>query len=53
VSLPAGRGAGAGRNPDGQPVSRFWEFQAIETGIFLALTAILLYLAIRRIRRIS
>jgi hypothetical protein len=36
-----------------QPASRFWEFQAIETGIFLALTAILLYLAIRRIRRIS
>jgi hypothetical protein len=36
-----------------QPASRFWEFQGIETGIFLALTAILLYLAIRRIRRIS
>ena len=36
-----------------QPASRFWEFQVIETGIFLALTAILLYLAIRRIRRIS
>jgi ABC-2 family transporter protein len=36
-----------------QPESRFWEFQGIETGIFLALTAILLFLAIRRIRRIS
>jgi hypothetical protein len=36
-----------------QPASRFWEFQGIETGIFLALTAILCYLAIRRIRRIS
>jgi ABC-type transport system involved in multi-copper enzyme maturation permease subunit len=36
-----------------QPASRFWEFQGIETGIFLTLTAILLYLAIRRIRRIS
>ena len=36
-----------------QPGSRFWEFQGIETGIFLALTVILLYLAIRRIRRIS
>jgi hypothetical protein len=36
-----------------QPDSRFWEFQVIETGIFLALTAILLYLAIRRIRRIT
>lgn len=36
-----------------QPASRFWEFQGIETGIFLALTVVLLYLAIRRIRRIS
>ncbi len=36
-----------------QPASRFWEFQSIETGIFLTLTAILLYLAIRRLRRIS
>lgn len=36
-----------------QPASRFWEFQSIETGIFLALAAILLYLTIRRIRRIS
>jgi len=36
-----------------QPDSRFWDFQGIETGIFLALAAILLYLAIRRIRRIA
>jgi ABC-type transport system involved in multi-copper enzyme maturation permease subunit len=36
-----------------QPASRFWEFQGIETGIFIALSAILLYLAVRRIRRIS
>lgn len=36
-----------------QPASRFWEFQGIETGIFLALTALLIYLALRRIRRIS
>jgi hypothetical protein len=36
-----------------QPGSRFWAFQSIETGIFLALTALLLYLAIRRIRRIA
>jgi len=36
-----------------QPAGRFWEFQGIETGIFLALTVILFYLAIRRIRRIS
>jgi hypothetical protein len=36
-----------------QPESRFWEFQGIETGIFLALAAILIYLAVRRIRSIS
>jgi ABC-type transport system involved in multi-copper enzyme maturation permease subunit len=36
-----------------QPASRFWEFQGIETGIFLALAAILVYLAIRRLRQIG
>ncbi|MFF2013946.1 ABC transporter permease [Streptomyces sp. NPDC058195] len=36
-----------------QPGDRFWIFQGIETGIFLVLTALLLYLAIRRIRRIA
>ena len=36
-----------------QPGDRFWDFQGIECGIFLALTAILLYLAVRRIRAIS
>ncbi|GAA1401062.1 ABC transporter permease [Kitasatospora putterlickiae] len=36
-----------------QPADRFWTFQAIETGIFLALTALLITLAIRRVRRIS
>jgi hypothetical protein len=36
-----------------QPASRFWEFQGIETGIFLALAAILVYLTFRRIRGIS
>ncbi len=36
-----------------QPASRFWELQGIESGIFLALTAILFYLAVRSIRRIS
>lgn len=36
-----------------QPGNRFWDFQGIESGIFLALTAILLYLAVRRIRSIS
>jgi ABC-2 family transporter protein len=36
-----------------QPAGRYWLFQGIETGIFLALAALLLYLAIRRIRRIA
>jgi hypothetical protein len=36
-----------------QPSSRFWAFQGIETGIFLALTALLLYLAVCHIRRIA
>ncbi|WP_035841284.1 ABC transporter permease [Kitasatospora azatica] len=36
-----------------QPASRFWEFQSIETGIFLALTAALLYFTIRRLRRVA
>ncbi|MDT0320319.1 ABC transporter permease [Streptomyces millisiae] len=36
-----------------QPGDRFWPFQFIETGVFLALTALLCYLAVRRIRRLS
>lgn len=36
-----------------QPASRFWLFQSIETGIYVVLAAFLLYLAIRRIRRIA
>jgi hypothetical protein len=36
-----------------QPGSRYWLFQGIETGIFVALAAVLLYLAVRRIRRIA
>jgi hypothetical protein len=36
-----------------QPGTRFWAFQTIETSIFLALTALLLYLTLRRIRRIA
>ena len=35
------------------PADRFWLFQGIETGIFVALAAVLLYLAVRRIRRIA
>ena len=52
----SGQGFGAGPYSNWiqyQPGSRFWAFQSIETGIFLALTALLLYLAIRRIRRIA
>ncbi|WP_435207904.1 transporter [Micromonospora sp. bgisy143] len=36
-----------------QPADRFWLFQSIETGIFVALAALLLYLAVRRVRRIA
>ncbi|MFG3640961.1 ABC transporter permease [Micromonospora sp. NPDC047762] len=36
-----------------QPADRFWLFQGIETGIFVALAFLLLYLAIRRVRRIA
>ncbi|MGH3414981.1 MAG: ABC transporter permease [Actinocrinis sp.] len=36
-----------------QPGSRFWAFQGIETGIFVALAALLLVLAVQRLRRIA
>lgn len=36
-----------------QPGDRFWTFQAIETGVFLVLTALLLLLAVRRLRRVA
>ncbi|MEV1331319.1 transporter [Micromonospora costi] len=36
-----------------QPADRFWLFQGIETGIFVALALLLVYLAVRRIRRIA
>jgi hypothetical protein len=36
-----------------QPGSRFWLFQSIEAGIFVALAAVLIYLAIRQVRRIA
>jgi ABC-type transport system involved in multi-copper enzyme maturation permease subunit len=48
-----GLGAGAYNWQLYQPASRFWLFQGIETGIFVALAVLLLYLAIRRIRRIT
>ena len=58
---PEGRACGAelGLQPGAynwqlyQPADRFWLFQGIETGIFVALAALLLYLAVRRIRRIA
>jgi hypothetical protein len=49
----AGIGAGAYNWQLIQPAGRFWLFQGIETGIFAALAVILLYLAVRRIRRIA
>ncbi|MET7879639.1 ABC transporter permease [Micromonospora profundi] len=60
-SGPDGRACGAelGLQPGAynwqlyQPADRFWLFQGIETGIFVALALILLYLAVRRIRRIA
>ncbi|HEY3867158.1 MAG TPA: ABC transporter permease subunit [Actinocrinis sp.] len=36
-----------------QPGDRFWAFQGIETGIFLALAALLIALAVRRLGRVS
>jgi ABC-type transport system involved in multi-copper enzyme maturation permease subunit len=48
-----GLGAGAYNWELYQPGDRFWIFQGIETGIFVVLAALLLYLAIRRIRRIA
>ncbi|MBL1097776.1 ABC transporter permease [Streptomyces coffeae] len=36
-----------------QPADRFWAFQTIETVAFLALAALLLYLAVRRLRLIA
>ncbi|WP_410812094.1 ABC transporter permease [Micromonospora sp. 067-2] len=56
-----GRGCGAelGLEPGAynwqlyQPADRFWLFQGIETGIFVALALLLLYLAVRRVRRIA
>ena len=57
-------GAGSLRQPTGprpgaynwqlyQPADRFWLFQGIETAIFVALAVLLLFLAVRRIRRIA
>ena len=57
---PPNAGAGCGQFPAGmynwelyQPDSRFWLFQGIETGIYVVLALLLVYLAVRRIRRIA
>jgi ABC-type transport system involved in multi-copper enzyme maturation permease subunit len=55
---PSGCG-GAGAGPGAynwlryQPGDRFWAFQGIETGIFVLLTAALVFFAIRRLRTIA
>jgi hypothetical protein len=36
-----------------QPADRYWTFQWIETGVFMVLALGLLYLALRRVRRIA
>ncbi|MFF5288780.1 ABC transporter permease [Paractinoplanes globisporus] len=36
-----------------QPGDRFWAFQWIELGIFVALAALLVWLAVRRVRRLA
>ncbi|KIF79495.1 transporter [Streptomyces sp. 150FB] len=36
-----------------QPGDRFWAFQSVETGIFVALAALLILLAFRRLQRIA
>lgn len=36
-----------------QPGARFWDFQWIETGVFVALAALLVWFALTRLRRIS
>lgn len=50
---PGNIGAGAYNWIQYQPADRFWPFQAIETGIFVALAALLVYLAVRRIRKVA
>ncbi|HEU5108421.1 MAG TPA: transporter [Micromonosporaceae bacterium] len=61
VSGPDGRPCGEGIGLEAgaynwqlyQPADRFWLFQWIETGVFVALAALLIYLAVRRLRRIA
>jgi hypothetical protein len=59
AQVPGGGVCGAEGGPGAynwqlyQPGDRFWLFQGIETGIFVVLAALLIYLAIHRIRRIA
>ena len=53
ATCPTPYGPGAYNWEVYQPAARFWLFQGIEFGIYLALAALLLYFAIRRIRRIA
>jgi hypothetical protein len=48
-----GAGAGAYNFEIYRPADRFWLFQYIETGLFVALAAVLIALAIRRMRKIA
>jgi hypothetical protein len=61
AALPGGRPCGSDLDlPAGaynwqlyQPGDRFWLFQLIETGIYLALAAVLILLAVRLLRRLA
>jgi len=48
-----GLGEGAYNWLSYQPADRYWLFQTIETGIFVALAALLMLLAVRQIRKIA
>jgi ABC-type transport system involved in multi-copper enzyme maturation permease subunit len=49
----SGAGPGAYNWMEYQPGDRFWTFQGIETGIFVLLTAALVFFAVRRLRTIA
>jgi hypothetical protein len=58
---PGGGGCGAdlGIGPGAynwelyQPADRYWLFQGIETGLYVVLAGLLIYLAVRRVRRLA
>jgi hypothetical protein len=49
VCPPNAAGPGAATWVLYQPSGRFWLFQSIESGVFLALAGALIYVALRRI----